>query len=221
MPKDQKKTKPAKSRSERIDRAEVFAYEYIRCMGNGAEAARKVYSLEGNAASQQASRLLTNAKVQEIIGKFLKAQRESLKEFTEQTGLFLTISAQALITIIQNPDTETEDVFTAIDKLMRLGGFEMSEKVAIARVEAKAIAMGRGRAQLPGVPAPGIQPGANTLPPAGSTVNNDNRSAIFLLTPPPMPEGGVPPPALASQWAEMGWRPGVARPAAAEDNARV
>jgi len=33
------------------------------------------------------------------------------------------------------------------------------------------------------------------------------RKTIFMLSPPSMPPGGVPPPALAEQWKSMGWTP--------------
>ena len=212
MPKKSKKTKAEVVKPERIEKAELFAYAYIRNMGNGRAAAAEVYGLEDEAARSQASRLLTNANVQKIIGEFLDAQRESLKKFSEQGNFYLTIVSQKLIEIIQSPNTSVSQCFEAMERLMRLGGFEISESVTVAKIEAKA-GGGQGRALIPGVPAPGVQPGA-----PGTTVNNDNRKSIFMLMPPPMPPGGVPPPALEQQWRDQGWKPGIAPPAASAEN---
>lgn len=201
MAKARKKQTPAPTR-EKIEKTEAFSYAYIRNMGNGAAAAREVYGLKGNAAAQQASRMLINVKVQKIIGEFLDAQRESLKKFSEQGNHYLTIVAQKLIEIITNENTSTRDCFEAMEKLLRLGGFEISEHVTVAKIQAKEAA--RGRAVIPGLAAPGIQPGGTTI--------TDNRKVLFLLSPPPMPPGGTPTPALEEQWREMGWRPGIETP---------
>lgn len=204
---------PAPAR-ERIEKAELFAYAYIRSMGNGKAAASEVYGIDGNSAASRASQLLTNTNVQKIIGEFLDAQRESLKKFSEQGNYYLTIVAQKLIQIITNEKTSTDDCFEAMEKLLRLGGFEISEQVTIAKISAKE-ATARGRAQLPGLAAPGSQPGAL---PAGTTIQ-DNRKTLFLLSPPPLPPGGVPTPALQKQWEEMGWVPGVVDAKKPADNA--
>lgn len=205
LAKKKPKAKKIVVRSERIERAEQFAYAYIRHFGNGAAAAREVYELEGNAAAQQASRLLTNAKVQKLVGEFLDAQRESLKKFTEQGNYYLTVVAQALIQIIADENASHAVRFEAMEKLMRVGGFEIAEDVAIAKMHARADAA-RGRAVLPGVAAPGSQPGA-------PQITDNSRRTIFLLSPPPIPKGGIPTPALMEQWKEsyeaMGFRPGL------------
>lgn len=182
-------------------------------MGNGAAAAREVYGYKDTyAASAHASRMLLNVKVQKLVGEFLDAQKESLKKFTEQGNYFLTIVSQKLIEIIVDKNTSVENCFKAMEKLLRLGGFEISEQVTVAKIQAKADA-GRGRAVLPGLSAPGIQPGQ----PSVGTVDN-SRKTIFLLSPPPLPPGGVPTPALLEQWEELGWKPGVAQPSPVRDN---
>lgn len=190
--------------AKRIVRAEAWAYSYIRNMGNGTAAAKEVFGLQGNSAAQCASDYLTNPHVQKIIGEFLDAQRESLKKFTEQGNYFLTIVSQKLIEIINGADTSNDDCFKAMEKLLRLGGFEISEQVAIAKINAKESAAIRGRAVLPGIDAPGVQPGIGSV--------DNSRKVIFLLSPPPMPPGGTPTPALQEQWKAMGWQPGIEEP---------
>jgi hypothetical protein len=157
--------------------------------------------------------MLVNASVQKIIGEFLDAQRESLKKFSEQGNYFLTIVTRRLIEIITDEKTSIDDCFTAMEKLMRIGGFEISESVTMAKIQARGDAA-RGRAQLPGLAAPGTQPGQPAAP-----VLQDNRKTIFMLSPPPLPPGGVPSPALEAQWREMGWRPGVETKATPADTA--
>jgi hypothetical protein len=208
-----KKEKPANRES--LDKAAIFSYSYIRNMGNGSAAAREVYGLEGNSAAQKASQMLTNSKVQKIIGEFLDAQRESLKKFTEQGNYFLTVVTQRLIQIITDPEKSDDTVFQAMERLMRLGGFEMSESVTMAKIQAKSA--GRGRAELPGLPPPGVQPGAPSSTLVAGNVDS-SRKVIFMLSPPPLPPGGVPTPALEAQWREMGWKPGIATAPAQDQN---
>lgn len=208
-------TKKAKTQAKskgKIEKAEEFAYAYIRHLGNGTAAAREVYELEGMSASVQASKLLRNPKVQEIVSKYLDAQRDAFKKFTEQGGFFLTVVSQKLIDIIQDEETSIHDCFAAMERLLRLGGFEVAEGVTIAKMQAREAA--RGRAILPGLPGPGTQPGV----PQGNVDNS--RKTIFLLSPPPVPPGGTPTPALFTQWAEqLGFRPGVAESPRSGDNA--
>ena len=203
MTKAPKKPKAKPVKRERIKKAELFAYAYVRNMGNGAAAAREVFGYTDTAAAAaQASRMLINANVQRIICEFLDAQRESLKKFSEQGNYYLTLVSQRLIEIISSKETSIRDCFEAMEKLMRLGGFELSENVAMAKIHAKSN-IARGRAELPGVPAPGLQPGG-----AHGAVDN-SRKIIFMLSPPSMPTHGVPPPAIEEQWRELGWKPAV------------
>lgn len=118
---------------------ELFAYAYIRHMGNGAAAAREVYGLKNdNSAYVQASRMLRNAKVKGIIDEHLRAQRKHYEEFKEHGPYFLMIIAQRLIGVIQDEATPLADLMKAIETLARLAGVELSEAVTIARAKADA-----------------------------------------------------------------------------------
>lgn len=117
---------------------ELFAYAYIRHMGNGAAAAREVYGLENpNSAYVQASRMLRNAKVRSIIDAHLKQQRKQYREFQKRNSFYLLIAAQRLLDVIHDEKTPIPDLMKAIESLTRLAGVELSEAVTIARVKAE------------------------------------------------------------------------------------
>lgn len=119
---------------------ELFAYAYIRHMGNGAAAAREVYGLTNdNSAYVQASRMLRNAKVRKIIDDHLRAQRKHYEKFKDQGPYFLVIAAQRLIQVIQDEKTPFEELIRAIETLTRMVGVELSEAVTIARIKADAV----------------------------------------------------------------------------------
>jgi len=171
------------------DKEELFAHAYIKHIGNGAAAAREVYNLESdNSAYVQASRMLRKAKVQEIINEHMEEQRRQHKIFIEQGPYRLVVIAEQLLKRVQSNDVPFNDFMKAAEMLCRLSGFELSEAVTIARVRAEAAG-----------PIPEQRaPAAN---------NQSNRKVVFMLSPPPMPQGGVPTPALEAQWREMGWTP--------------
>lgn len=117
---------------------ELFAYAYIRHMGNGAAAAREVYALKNdNSAYVQASRMLRNAKVRSIINDYFKAQRKQYQKFKKRSEFYLLIAAQRLIEVIQDEKTSFDDLIRAIETLSRMAGLELSEKAAIARMKSE------------------------------------------------------------------------------------
>lgn len=191
-----------------INKQEQFAYSYIMHMGNGTSAYTEVYGVEGNKASVAASQLLRNPKVQKIIKEYTDARKKAFKEFVEQQDFYLTAVIQRLLKELNKEDLTVNELEKLCVLVARFSGMEMSEGVITAKVQAKESSAARARALLPGVPGSGQQPGASS----GGNIDN-SRKSIFLLSPPPIPPGGVPTPALMAQWAEMlgeaGFRPGV------------
>lgn len=169
---------------------ELFAYAYIRHMGNATAAAREVFQIKSDAyAAKRGSEMVRKRKVQALIDSCLNKQREHFQKFVEQGPFYLTMIAQKLLEIIQDDETSTSDCLQACETLARFCGVEVSEAVTIARIRAE-----------------GSRP-----EPMDALHSNDQdsyRKTIFMLSPPPMPFGFKPPPALAKQWEEMGWKPG-------------
>jgi phage terminase small subunit len=216
------KTKPRPKSSDRIHKTELFAYAYIRHRGNGTAAAREVFNTNSDGtANNVACEYLRKPEVQKIIQDFLEKMRAGMDAFVMSQGDRLSDVAKFYREVMNDKDVKIEKRFEAAEQLSRLSGLEISQSlhhVEVERIRAHAgqEEQWRGRAVLPGVSAPGLQAGARLQQ------NNDNRKSIFLLRPPPIPEGGVPTPGLMDQWNqildEMGFRPALAALPQVEEN---
>lgn len=194
-----------KVKIEKIEKAELFAEAYVKNLGNGTMAAKEVFDCDSeNTAAVMASEYLRKPQVQEIVSKYLEIRRASFKKMVEQTDFYMTEIVTVLLEMVKDKDLSFHERLKAIDKLSRFAGADLSEEVKIKQIEAKESAAARGRALIPGLSAPGIQPGQ----PTAGLIDN-SRKTIFMLSPPPMPPGGVPTPALLEQWKEAGWIPGI------------
>lgn len=201
---------PAVKKEKALDKAEVFAYKYIEYMGNATKAAVEVLGLSGNSASVVGSQYLRNVKVQEILKSYMDARRKAFKSFVDQAEFYQTAVVRKLMERMEtDTDISVDELIKLAETISRFAGFEIAEGVVIAKANNRG---GGGRAQLPGLPPQGVQPGL----PQGNVDNS--RKVIFMLSPPPMPPNGEPPPALAAQWQELGWKPGVAGGARPVDN---
>lgn len=203
MPKP-KPPAPAKKKVEPVslEKEELFAYAYVKHFGNGAAAAREVYGLDGSPAYVCASKMLRKAKVQQIVTEYLDKQRETFRNFADQHSFYLTRIAEEFLRIAGDKEVSAPHRMSALRQLARLANVELGESVATAAATAKGMAA--RQAALPG----SNQGGGNI----------DSRQTIFMLSPPPIPPGGVVPPALAEQWKALGWKPGIATEPIVVDN---
>lgn len=214
MPKAQKPKKPRLPKSEvvKITKAQLFAEAYVRLQGNGSAAALEVFeAAHPDSAATIASEYLRKPQVQEYVKAYLETRAIAYKKFLDQSEYYLHAVGTRILRKLEEDDLSVEEIERLAVLLARFAGKELSESVATARITERA----RGRAVLGGVPAPGIQPGAQSPAPAGGAINA--RNVLFMLSPPPMPPGGKPPPAMEEQWRAVGWRPAeeVQRDAAA------
>lgn len=216
MAKAKTKTKAAK-KEKLLDKAELFAQSYIQNMGNATAAAKEVFGIEDdNTAAVRGSEYVRNSKVQEFVAQFMDERRAAFKKFIEQNESHLSAVMRRLLRKLEEDDLSVSDIERIGILVARFAGVELSEHVKIKQIEAKVTGeVARARAEIPGLPPPGVQPGS-------PTVNNDNRKTLFLLNPPPIPPGGVPTPALLQQWGEMynqlGFKPGLDLPVPDGDN---
>ena len=183
---------PRKAAAADIQKEELFAYAFVRNGGNGAAAAREVYGpTNDNSAYVCASKMLRKAKVREIVEKANAIRREEHQRFLENTGERLVQVSAALQEMMQDKTMPPSERMKAIRMLGRMNGVELSEEAAIEKARAEGATQTR---RVPGQEAP----------------NNEDtfRQTIFMLSPPPIPPGGVVPPALAEQWKALGWKPG-------------
>jgi len=186
-----------------LEKAELFAYKFIELHGNATRAAEALFpDLTHGSASQCGSRYVRDPQVQEIISSYMDDRRKAFKNFVDSSEIHLTAVVTALVKrLTEDEDLTVRELIDLAETIARFAGLEISEGVMVAKANSRGIAAGLGRAQIPGVSPPGLQPGQ----PAGI----DNRKTIFMLMPPAMPMNGVPTPALESQWREMGWKPGI------------
>lgn len=177
-----------------FDKEELFAFAFLKHRGNGAAAAREVFDLKNNGTAYvKASRLLRSDKVCKIIDEFHETQRVHFKKFMEQGPYYLTVIAHKLIRVIEDEKTPFDNCMKACEMLARFAGRELSEAVTIARA--------RVEAARP-LPEEQIEVGGK----------DSHRKVLFMLSPPPMPLGMTPTPALRAQWESLGWRDGVVGP---------
>ena len=207
MTKATKKKAPAKKippeKVVRLNKDELFAYCYIKHMGNGVKAAMEALEVTNeNSANAQAYTFLRKPTVQKIVGEFLDTRREQFKKFADSNHFYLTRIAEEFLKISTDKEVPVSERMAALRQLARLAGVELGESVAVAKATARGMAM--KQAILPGNHGP-------------TTPAVDSRQTIFMLSPPPIPPGGQIPPALAEQWAQFGWKPGMEIPVKVED----
>lgn len=170
----------------------LFAHAYIKHMGNATAAAREVFKIESDTyASKKGSEMVRKGKVKELIDEALATQRENHKKFLEQGPYYLHVIAKRLVDIVENDKTPFNDFMRAAESLSRLSGRDISESVTIAKIKADAVRP----LSVSDVPQP--------------RSDDNSRKVLFLLSPPPIQKGGVPPPALIEQWREQGVPPDV------------
>jgi hypothetical protein len=155
-------------------------------MGNATAAAREVFNIESDAyAGKKGSEMVRKSKVKELIDEALTIQRENHRKFLEQAPYYLHVIARKLVQIIEDDKTTFDNCMIACDKLARFAGRDLSEEVAIAKIKAETMR-----------PLPTDTP---------QPLNNESfRKVLFMLHPPAIQKGGVPPPALVQQWREQG-----------------
>lgn len=159
-------------------------------MGNATAAARETFNIKSDSyAAKKGSEMVRNSKVQEIIHEYLDVQQKNFQQFVDQGPYYLSVIAERLCRVIQDDKTPINDLMRACELLARFAGKELSEKVVIAQIETDAVRPTPVK-DLPELRGDSLQ-----------------RKVIFMLSPPPMPPNGVPPPALEQQWCEMGWKP--------------
>lgn len=200
---------PKKEPIEKVSMAELFAYEYIQNKGNATAAAKKVFNTKNdNSAHSLGCTYLRKVAVQTIIREHLVQVRAGMDSFALEQGDRLSAVAKFYRSVMEDEKQKVEKRFDAAEQLARLSGFEISH--ALDYLESKRIDAGAEASRA--------ATAAKQTTPGGGPVDNSRRT-IFMLSPPPVPPGGVPSPALARQWEEMGFRPGVALPLPDEDNA--
>lgn len=207
MTKAKKKKAPAKKippeKVVKLNKDELFAFSYIKHMGNGVKAAMEALDVSSeHSANTQACSFLRKPAVQKIVSDFLDSRREQFKKFADSHAFYLTRIAEEFLNISTDKEVPVSERMAALRQLARLAGVELGESVAVAKATAKGVAM--RQAVLPGNHAP-------------TTPSVDSRQTIFMLSPPPIPPGGQVPPALAEQWAQFGWKPGMEIPSKVED----
>lgn len=174
-----------------FDQEAAFAYAYLKHMGNATAAAREAFNIKSDSyAGKKGYEMVRKSKVQKLIHEYLDTQRKNLQKFADQSSYYLMVVAERLCRVIQDEKTPFDDLMRACDMLARFAGRELSEKVVIAQIEADA------KRPLP----------VTEIPKQRS--DRVERKVLFMLSPPPMPPGEVPTPALEKQWREAERVPG-------------
>lgn len=120
-------------------REELFAYAYIKYMGNATAAAREAFNIKSDSyAAKKGSEMVRKSKVQELINEAWMIQREQHEKFLQQGPYYLFAVAEKLLKIVQDDKTSVDDCIKAAESLTRLAGVELSEAVTIARIRAEA-----------------------------------------------------------------------------------
>ena len=194
---------PKKKPEKLLEKAELFAYAYIQNRGNATKTAKEVLGVEGDDRAHVAgSEYIRNKKVIEIVQKYMQDQRLAFDEFMKASSERLTFVLQKLSEKLDDPKLEFSEWMMVTERIARLSGFELSH--SLDHLEALRI---QAAARV------------SAIPQAPGSVDN-SRKTIFMLNPPPIPAGGVPTPAMAQQWQEMGFGPPLAAPAGQGEDAR-
>lgn len=206
-----KATKPGK-KPKPLVKAELFALAYIENVGNATKTAKEVLGIEGDdAAARCGAEYVRNPQVQEIVRAHMAQRRKDFEEFMNRAHEYRSRVLITMLKRMEDPETSVADLIKLGEAIARFTGTEISEAVSVAKANSRG--GGSARAQLPGLAPPGVQSGL----PQGNVDNS--RKVVFMLNPPPLPAGGVPPPALLEQWQETYRAMGVDLPVPNNDNA--
>lgn len=188
------KKKPApQSELKKLDKETLFGYAYLKHKGNATRAAMEVFNCTERTAWSWGHHYVRKPKVQEIIKEAVWQARAGMDYVVEQ-----------MKKMVEDPDTEPEMKLKVLSALARFAGEEPEESAYTPMKVRRGSFVGESH---PALPTP-----TGTVPGNTNLQLNDRRT-IFHLYPPPIPAGGIPPPALIDQWKD-----GLPLPATSEEN---